>query len=175
MELQWVNPTMKMPLPQPLTTALTYLGALLTSTDHMHWAELKRKINTSPLWDLPIAPRWWNMLKDDWSLLPNTPSPLALDKATLVYSLTSAALNQARAPMADTAEEQPKVVLHLPTLRQKGRKNGKTTSNVKCTKRGNPSEAITPTGPTPALALCLKNSPHNTSNTAQNSHVWRNS
>ncbi len=35
-ELQWANPTMKLSLPQQLLTALTYLRALLTSTDHDH-------------------------------------------------------------------------------------------------------------------------------------------
>ena len=83
MELQWANPTMKLPLPQPLTTAITYLPALLSSTNHEQWAKLRRKINISPLWDLHIAPRWRNMLENVWALLPNTLSPLALDRATL--------------------------------------------------------------------------------------------
>jgi len=118
-ELQWINPTMKLPLPQPLITALTYLRALLSSTDHEHYAKLRREINTSPLWDLSIAPRWRSMLEDDWSLLPDTPSLLALDSVTLQHSLTSAAQKHARAPAADPEEIQPKLVLHFPTPRQK--------------------------------------------------------
>jgi hypothetical protein len=74
---------MKLPLSQTLITALTYLRALLSSTNHEHSAKLRRKINNSPLWDLPITPRWRHMLEDDWSLLHNTPSPLALDRANL--------------------------------------------------------------------------------------------
>ena len=48
-ELQWANTAMKMPLPQPLTTSLTSLRALVSSMDHEQWAKLKCKINTSPL------------------------------------------------------------------------------------------------------------------------------
>jgi len=91
-ELQWANLTIKMPLPQPLSTAPTNLRALLFSKDIEQWAKLKLKISTSPLYDLPIAPRWRHILEADWSLRPDTPSPLALDRATLQHSLKSAAL-----------------------------------------------------------------------------------
>ena len=63
-ELHWANPTMKTPLPIPLTSALTYLRSLLSSTDIEPWAKLKRKIKISFLWNLPIAPRWRRIQED---------------------------------------------------------------------------------------------------------------
>ena len=36
-EIQWANPTIRTPLPQPLLEALTYLRALLSSADPEHW------------------------------------------------------------------------------------------------------------------------------------------
>jgi hypothetical protein len=43
-ELRWANPTMRSPIPQSLATALTYLRALLASTDPITWEQLKRSI-----------------------------------------------------------------------------------------------------------------------------------
>ena len=54
-ELQWANPTLCTPPPKSLLTALTYLRAPLASKDPAHWDKMKRTINTTPLWDLPIA------------------------------------------------------------------------------------------------------------------------
>jgi hypothetical protein len=82
-ELKWANPTMRTPLPQPLLAALTYLRALLASANPDNWAKLKKGMRSSPLWDLPIAPRWRRIFEEDWSAFPNTPSSLALDMATL--------------------------------------------------------------------------------------------
>ena len=64
-ELQWANPTMRTPLPQPLLSVLTYMRALLSSTDPAQWAKLERGIMTIPLWDLPIARRWMQILDED--------------------------------------------------------------------------------------------------------------
>jgi hypothetical protein len=58
MELHWIKPNLPKPLPQTLLAALTYLRALLASTDPTHWEKLKRSIKTAPLWVLPIAPIW---------------------------------------------------------------------------------------------------------------------
>ena len=64
-ELQCANPVMRTPFPQPILAALTYLRALLSSTDPTHSAQLKRNIMTTPLWDLPIATRWRQILEED--------------------------------------------------------------------------------------------------------------
>jgi hypothetical protein len=64
-ELQWANPNMRTPLLQPPLAALTYLRALLSSTDPAQGIKLKRGIKTTPLWDLPIAPRWRQILDED--------------------------------------------------------------------------------------------------------------
>ena len=63
--LQWVNPATQTPLSQPLLAALTDLRAVLPSTDSAHWGKLKRHIMTTPLWDIPIAPKWRQILEED--------------------------------------------------------------------------------------------------------------
>ncbi len=80
---------MRTPLAQPLLAALAYLRALLASTDPKNWAKLKRGISSKPRWDLLIAPRWRRILEADWLAIGNTPSPLALDRATLHHSIPS--------------------------------------------------------------------------------------
>ncbi len=76
--------------PKSLLTALTYLRALLASKDPAHWEKLKCSIKTTSLWDLPIAPRWRHILNEDWTTIPDTPSPLTLDRATRQHSIKSA-------------------------------------------------------------------------------------
>ncbi len=43
-ELQRANPTLQSPIIQPLRKALTYLRALLASTDAAHWTKLRQRI-----------------------------------------------------------------------------------------------------------------------------------
>jgi len=85
----------------------------------VQWAKLKLKIKSAPLWDLPIAPRWQHILKDDCTLIPDTPSPLALDRATLQQYLTSAILKQTSAPTEGTSGPPPELILHFPSPRKK--------------------------------------------------------
>ena len=102
-ELHRANPTMKTFLPQPLTAALIYLRAILSSTDTAQWKKLKLKRKSLSLWDLPIAPRSRHILEDDGVIIPDTTSLLVLDTATLQHSRTSAALTQAHAPAVKTS------------------------------------------------------------------------
>jgi hypothetical protein len=74
-ELQWTNPTLCTPPSKFLLTALTDVRALLASKNPAHWEKLKRNIKTTTLWDLPIAPRWRDILNEDWTTIPDTPSP----------------------------------------------------------------------------------------------------
>ena len=145
-ELQWANPTIEMPLPHPLTKALTYLRALMFSTDHGQWAKLKLKITTSPLGDLPITPRWRHILEDYWLLLPVTQFPLSLNTATLQRSIKSSALKHARPPAGEIAGPQPKLLLHFPSPRQKRsqKKEKRPRKKIHITKeplRGSDSDA----------------------------------
>jgi hypothetical protein len=87
--LQWANPNLGTPLPQTLLAALTYLRALLASTDPSHSKKLKRSIKTIPLWDLPNAPRWRLIQNEDCTTIPDIPSPLTLDRATRQHSIQS--------------------------------------------------------------------------------------
>ena len=128
-EIQWANPTMRTPLTQPLQEALTYLRALLSSRDPEHWVKLKRSLGATPLWDLPIAPRWRLLLEAVWADLPATPTPLALAKATRQHSIKSifdhAQPLQGEGPQGP----QPKITLHFPSPRQ--RKSERRKRNLK--------------------------------------------
>jgi len=107
------------PLPKSLLAARTYLCALLSSRDAKHWMKLKGNIDSTHIFDLPIASRWRQILEEDWALLPDTPSPLTLDKATLHHSIRSAALTQARTPIEGARGPPPNIILRFPSSRQR--------------------------------------------------------
>jgi hypothetical protein len=118
-EIQWANPTMRSPLPHTLRDALTYLRALLSSRDTDHWTKLKRGLATTPLWDLPIAPRWRLLMAEDWADIPDAPSPMALARATLQHSIRS---HNERPPTPQGGEHPdppPKITLHFPSPRRR--------------------------------------------------------
>jgi len=128
-ELKWANLTMRTPLPRSLQAALTYLRALLSSTNPEHWAKIIRDINSTPLWDLPIAQRWKQILAEDGTFIPNTFSPLALDRATRQQSITSA-FNSKTCTSNEGQQVHPaKITLHFPTPRQ--RRADKKRSDLK--------------------------------------------
>jgi hypothetical protein len=110
---------MRNPLPQPLRTALTYLRALLSSRTPKHWDKLKRDINSTPPWDLPIAQRWRQILEEEWTSIPNTPPPIALDRATRHQSITSAFNGTTRTPNERHKVQPAEITLHFPTPRQR--------------------------------------------------------
>ncbi len=85
--------------------------------------KLKRSINTIPLWDLPITPRWRLILNEDWTTILDTPAPLTLDKATRQHSIKSGLTRHPRDPTEGNAVPISKLILHFPALRQ--RKAGK--------------------------------------------------
>jgi hypothetical protein len=116
-ELRWANPTMRNPLPQPLRAVLTYLRALFSSTNPDQWDKLKRDIKSTPLWDLPIAQRWRQILEEDWTTIPITPSPLALDRATRQQSITSALTGKPHTPAGGQLATPAKITLHFPSPR----------------------------------------------------------
>jgi hypothetical protein len=119
-ELQWANPTLRTPLPQTFQAALTYLfRALSASTDPAHWDKLKRSIKITPLWDLPIAPRWRLILNEDCTTIPDTPSSLALDRATRQHSIKSALTRHPRDTTEKNAVQIPKLTLHFPSPRRR--------------------------------------------------------
>jgi len=120
---------MRSPLPQSLQVALTYLRSLLSSTNPEHRANLKRDINSTPLWDLPIAQGWKQILAEDWMSIPNTPSPLALDRATRPQSRTSALNSKTRTPNEGQQVHRAKITLHFPTPCQ--RRADKRRSDLK--------------------------------------------
>ena len=109
---------MRTPLPQTLLAALTYLRALLASKDPVHWEKLNRSIKTTPLWDLTIAPKWRLILKEDWTTLPNTPSPLTLDRATRQHSIKSALIRHPGDPEGNAAQIL-QLTLHIPSPRRR--------------------------------------------------------
>ena len=88
---------------------------LLSSTDPAQWAKLKRNIMTTPLWDLPIAPRWRQILEEGWTTIPATPSPLTLAQATRQQSIMSARTRLPRDPTEGQAGHPPKIMLHFPS------------------------------------------------------------
>ena len=125
------SPTMRTPFPQTLLAALTYLRALLASTYPSHWARLKRSTKTTPLWDLSIAPRWRQILNEEWTSIPHTPSPMTLDRATQQHSLQSALARHPRDLIEGKAVHPPKLTLHFPTPRKRRADRKKQTSNAK--------------------------------------------
>jgi len=110
---------MQTPFPQPLLAALTYQRAPLSSTDPTQWEKLKRGIKTTPLWDLPTAPKWKQILDADWTIIPDTPSPLAMDRATRQQLITSALIRHPRDPIDGHAGHPPKLTLHFSSPRQR--------------------------------------------------------
>ena len=120
---------MRTPIPQPLASALTYLRALLASTDPDTWTRLKQSIKKIPLWDRPIAPRWRTLFADDWTAIPATPSPQALAQATRQHSIRSAFTRLENIPPVTQADPPPKLTLHFPTPRM--RKADKRRANLK--------------------------------------------
>ncbi len=60
-ELQWVNPSIKFPLPAALTRTLDFLRILLSSKDHTQWLLLRKKLTESHVLEYSIAPRWLNL------------------------------------------------------------------------------------------------------------------
>ncbi len=120
---------MRTPIPQHLATSLTYLRALLASTDPDTWEKLKKSINKIPLWDRPIAPRWRKLFGDDWTAIPATPSPHALAQATRQHSILSALTRLTRIPPEAQADPPPKLTLYFPAPRV--RKADKRRENLK--------------------------------------------
>ncbi len=102
------------------------------------------------MWDLPIVQRWRRILENDWTAIPNTPSPLALDRATLQHFITSELARQ-RAPTKESLGlPQTKITLHFPPPDANGRINGKQTSNGKDTQHWSPDGVVTPAARTRA-------------------------
>ena len=121
---------MRNPLPQPLRTALTYLRALLSSSrTPEHWDKLKQDINSTTLWDLPIAQRWRQILEEDWTSIPSTPSPMALDRATRQQSIISTFNGTTRTPNEGHMAQPAKITLYFPTPRQ--RRSNKRKADLK--------------------------------------------
>ncbi len=102
---------------------------MLSSTTPDHLDRLKRGINSTPLWDLPIAHRWRLILEEDWTTILTTPSPLTLDRTTRQQSITSAFNGTSRAPNEGHTAQAAKITLHFPTPRQ--RRADKRKANLK--------------------------------------------
>jgi hypothetical protein len=154
-ELRWANPAMREPLPQLLRAALTYPRALLSSTNPEHWAKLKRTINSTPLWDLPIAPRWRQILEEDWTNIPNTHSPIAIYRATLQSSATGAFTGTPHNPTGGQLAQRTKITLHFPAPRQRKADKRKADLKRKLRTTIEPLRGSDANGETTSISLAL--------------------
>jgi hypothetical protein len=64
-ELQWVNPSQQLPLPEALTQALKYLKVLLSSTDPAYRLSLCQKLTWPQGLDYSIVPRYRIIMDPD--------------------------------------------------------------------------------------------------------------
>ena len=101
----------------------------MASKDPAHWEKMKRTIKTTPLWDLPIAQRWRHILEEDWTTIPDTPSPLTLDRATRQHSIKSAISIPPRDTTETNAVQTTKLILHFPSPRR--RRSDKRKADLK--------------------------------------------
>jgi len=174
-KLQWANPTTRTPLPHTLLAALAYLLALLASTDPTHCDNLKRSINTIQLWDLPIAPRWRLILNEDWTTIPETPSPLTLDRATRQHSIKSALTRHPRDPTKGKAVPTSKITLHFSSPRRRKVDRRKADLKRKARATTEPLRGSDGNGDNAGINLVLERCTPVASNTTRIPLLWKNS
>jgi hypothetical protein len=166
---------MRNPLPHTLKTALTYLRALLSSKDPKHWDELKRGITSTPLWDLPIAQRWAQLLADNWTSIPNISSPMALDRATRQQSVKCELTGTPRNPMRDNWHHQPRSLSISQPLDKDGRINERPISSVRLPRLSLSGAAMLTEMKPQALASYSRGAHPAVLNTTRDPPTWKSS
>jgi hypothetical protein len=76
--------------------------------------------------DYSIAPRWRNLMGQDWESLPDKPSSLAIDNATKRLSIESSLAKQAAALAAANNTIHSRKILHFPIKGKTNTPRGKT-------------------------------------------------
>jgi hypothetical protein len=125
-EMQWAKPSIKFPLPEALTRALDYLRILLSTRDHTQLLSLCKKLTEPNRPDYSIAPRWRNLMGQNWDSLLDKPSPIALDNATKQLSIESYLSKRAAVLTAANGTNRTRIRLHFPIKKKTKTPRGQT-------------------------------------------------
>ena len=81
---------------------------------HTHWLLLRQTLTEPHVLEYSIAPRWRNLMGQDWSSLPDRPSPLAVDNASKQLSIESSLSKRATALAEVNSTHRTRILLNFP-------------------------------------------------------------